>query len=103
MDASAESQGRGQECLTIASDALELEGILVEAPLLEVEPKVLEQVDDNSSTVSVSSQGSEEQREIRWRNLKRRYQTSKYVIAKLKHKSRIDRCLSCFIPVLGIR
>jgi len=89
--------------LTIASDALEFKGILGKPPLLEVGLEVLEQDKGDSSTVSVSSHGSEEQRESRWRRLKHRYRTSKYVIAKLKQKSRIDRFLSCLIPVLGIR
>ena len=43
--------------------------------------------DDESSTISVSSQGSEEERDKKWVSLKQRYRKSKYVVAKLKHTS----------------
>ena len=52
--------------------------------------------DDESSTISVPSQGSEEERDKKWFSLKQRYRKSKYVVAKLKHKSRTHMSLSYF-------
>ena len=65
-----------------------------QSSLVEANENFVGLEDDESSTISVSSQGSEEERDKKWFSLKQRYRKSKYVVAKLKQESRTIKFLS---------